>query len=330
MKKKLTYLPSLSISMDNCVGVFVKGRWPAVNQLLAMRAFVRVVETGSFSRAADQLALPRSTVSKLVTDLEAHLGIKLMHRTTRTVTTTAEGLEYYNHAVRLVAEVDIADNAVRGKKLKPRGHLRVDAPTLFANCLLIPALPDFHREYPDVTLALGISDRTVNIVGEGVDCAIRAGELRDSTMIARQIFELPYATCASPFYLERMGVPSSPEDLRANHDQVGYFSAATGKLEPLIFDNGMDRCEINECEFSANEGNGHIEMMLAGLGVGQTLRRFVQPFVDSGELVPVLDDWTRPAIPFHVIYPPNRHQSARLKVFVDWILSRFEEVRLHA
>lgn len=297
-----------------------------MNQLLAMRAFVRVVETGSFSRAADQLALPRSTVSKLVTDLEAHLGIKLMHRTTRMITTTAEGSEYYSHAVRLVAEVDMADNAVRGKKLKPRGHLRVDAPTLFANCLLIPALPDFHREYPDVTLALGVSDRTVNIVGEGVDCAIRAGELHDSTMIARQVFELQYVTCASPFYLERMGVPASPEDLRANHVQVGYFSAATGKSEPLIFDNGMDHHEINECVFSANEGNGHIEMMLAGLGVGQTLRRFVQPYLDSGELVDVLGNWTRPAITFRVVYPPNRHQSARLKVFVEWLLSRFETV----
>lgn len=299
-----------------------------MNQLLAMRAFVRVVETASFSRAADQLALPRSTVSKLVTDLEKHLGIKLMHRTTRTVSATAEGLEYYNHAVRLVADVDIADNAVRGKKLRPRGHLRVDAPTLFANCLLIPALADFHRQYPDVTIALGISDRTVNIVGEGVDCAIRAGELRDSTMIARRILELEYVTCASPLYLERMGIPSSPAHLLTKHLRVGYFSAATGKLEALIFDNGIERCEINECDCSANEGNGHIGMMLAGLGVGQTLRRFVQPYLDSGELVAVLEDWTRPAIPFHLVYPSSRHQSARLKAFVGWTLDRFKELRV--
>lgn len=292
-----------------------------MDQFLAMRAYVRVVETASFSRAADQMALPRSTVSKLITDLEAHLGIKLMHRTTRTVATTSEGLEYYNHAVRLIAEVDAVDNAVRGKKLKPRGHLRIDAPASFANCVLIPALPDFCREYPDVTLALGVSDRIVNIVGEGVDCAIRAGELHDMTMIARKICDLAYVTCASPTYLKRRGVPSSPADLRESHVKVGYFSAATGKSEPLIFESATDRHEIDECAVSVNEGSGLIGMMLAGLGVGQHLRRFVQPYLDSGELVAVLGDWKRPAIPFHIVYPPNRHQSARLKVFVDWAVS---------
>lgn len=292
-----------------------------MDQLLAMRAYVRVVETASFSRAADQLALPRSTVSKLITDLEAHLGIKLMHRTTRTVATTSEGMEYYSHASRLIAEVDAVDNAVRSRKLKPRGHLRIDAPASFANCILIPALPEFCREYPDVSLALGISDRIVNIVGEGVDCAIRAGELQDMRMIARKICDLAYVTCASPAYLKRWGVPASPEDLRENHVKIGYFSAATGKSEPLIFANGTERHEIDECAVSVNEGTGLIGAMRAGLGVGQHLARFVQPHLASGELVAVLGEWTRPPTPFHVVYPPNRHQSARLKVFVDWAVA---------
>lgn len=294
-----------------------------MNQLLAMRAFVRVVETGSFSRAADQLALPRSTVSKLITDLERHLGITLMHRTTRMVGTTTEGLEYYNQAVRLIGEIDALDHAVRGKKLKPRGHLRIDAPASFANCLLIPALPEFCRQYPDVTVALGISDRTVNILGEGVDCAIRAGELPDMMMVGRKICDLDYVTCASPAYLARMGTPSSPDELRENHIKVGYFSAATGKSEPLVFENGVDRQVIDQQMVSTNEGNGLIRMMLAGLGIGQHLQRFVQPHLDCGELVVILENWTRPAIPFHIIYPPNRQQSARLKVFVDWVLNTF-------
>lgn len=296
-----------------------------VNQLLAMQAFVRVVETGSFSRAADQLVLPRSTISKLIIDLEKHLGIKLMHRTTRTVVTTSEGLEYYSHAMRLIAEVDAVDNAIRGKKLKPHGHLRVDAPASFANCLLIPALPDFHREYPDVTIALGISDRTVNIVGEGVDCAIRASELHDMAMIARKIIELPFVTCAAPSYLKRRGIPSSPADLKANHDYVGYFFAATGKLHPLIFENAVERYEIEDCKFSTNEGTGLIEMMRTGLGIGQHPRRFVQPYLDSGELVEIMKDWSLPTIPLHAIYPPNRHQSARLKVFIDWMIQTFKD-----
>ncbi|WP_248113746.1 LysR family transcriptional regulator [Ralstonia pseudosolanacearum] len=295
-----------------------------MNQLLAMRAFVRVVETGSFSRASDQLALPRSTVSKLVTDLERHLGIKLMHRTTRTIAVTTEGLEYYNQAMRLIVDVDAVDNAVRGKTLKPSGHLRIDAPVSFANILLIPALPDFHRKYPDVTIALGISDRTINIVGEGVDCVIRAGELQDMTMIGRKVTDLHFATCASPSYLKRMGIPSSPIELRKNHVQAGYFFAATGKPEPLVFEKGGERYEVDNCEFSTNEGNGLVNLMRAGLGIGQHLRRFLQPHLDSGELVEILEDWSRPSIPLHAIYPPNRHQSARLKVFVDWVTDTFK------
>ncbi|WP_256595117.1 LysR family transcriptional regulator [Pseudomonas sp. S5D5] len=294
-----------------------------MNQLLAMRAFVRVVETGSFSRASDQLGLPRSTASKLINDLEMHLGIKLMHRTTRALAPTSEGLEYYRHARRLVAELDEVDSAVRGQTLKPSGHLRVDAPASFANCLLIPALVDFHREYPDITVALGISDRSVNIVGEGVDCVIRAGKLEDMAMIGRKVTDLEYLTCAAPAYLERRGVPVSPQDLAQHHHSVGYFFAGSGKPEPLIFEQGDTRIEVENCAFSTNEGNGLKEMLLAGLGVGQHFKAIVQHYVDTGQLVSVLPHWSRPATPLHILYPPNRHQSARLKVFADWVIGTF-------
>lgn len=294
-----------------------------MNQLLAMRAFVRVVETSSFSRASDQLALPRSTVSKLITDLEKHLGIKLMHRTTRALAPTSDGLEYYQHARRLVAELDEVDSAIRGQVLKPRGHLRVDAPASFANCLLIPALVDFHSEYPDITIALGISDRSVNIVGEGVDCVIRAGKLDDMAMIGRKVADLEYLTCAAPDYLARRGMPVSPEDLAHNHLKAGYFFAGSGKAEPLIFEQGDRRIEVGDCAYSTNEGNGLKEMLLAGLGVGQHFKAIVQYYVDNGQLVNVLPQWSRPATPLHILYPPNRHQSARLKVFVEWVIRRF-------
>ncbi|UNM22876.1 LysR family transcriptional regulator [Pseudomonas sp. ArH3a] len=288
-----------------------------------MRAFVRVVDTGSFSRASDQLALPRSTVSKLITDLEKHLGIKLMHRTTRALAPTLEGLEYYRHARRLVAELDEVDSAARGQVLKPGGHLRVDAPASFANCLLIPALVDFHREYPDITIALGISDRAVNIVGEGVDCVIRAGKLDDMAMIGRKVADLEYLTCAAPSYLDRRGVPQSPEDLQNNHLKVGYFFTGSGKPEPLIFETAGQRIEVNDCAFSTNEGNGLKEMLLAGLGVGQHFTSIVQYYLDTGQLIRVLPHWSRPATPLHILYPPNRHQSARLKVFTEWVIRTF-------
>ncbi|MDQ0032916.1 DNA-binding transcriptional LysR family regulator [Variovorax boronicumulans] len=293
-----------------------------MNQLLAMRAFVRVVDTGSFSRTADQLALPRSTVSKLITDLEKHLNIKLMQRTTRAVTPTSDGLEYYGHAMRWIAEMDSVESAVRGKKVKPSGHLRIDAPAVFANSLLIPELPEFHREYPEITVAVGISDRPLNIVEEGVDCVIRAGRLDDMAMVGRRVTELQYVTCAAPAYLDRKGIPSSPDDLELNHAAACYFFS-TGKPELLIFERGAERFEIGNCVFSTNEGNGLKEMLLAGLGVGQHFRRIVQPYLDSGELVAVLEDWSRPAMPFHILYPPNRHQNARLKAFADWVVQKF-------
>jgi len=294
-----------------------------VNQLLAMRAFVRVVEAGSFRGAANQLQVPRSTVSKLITDLEKHLGSRLMHRTTRSVVVTTDGEEYYRYAARLVAEIDEADGAIRGKKLTPRGHLRIEAHATFAQHALIPQLPDFHRLYPGISIALGLSNRPANIVGEGVDCAIRAGEIGDEALIARKLFDATFVTCASPAYLERMGTPGSPEALDGDHRKVGFFSHVDGRSKPLIFEKSGHRHLVGDLQFSANEDDGQIAMMLAGLGIGQNLRSFLLPYLQSGELVEILSEWSHPILPFHVIYPAGKHQSTRLKVFIEWLLERF-------
>jgi len=301
----------------------------AINQLLAMRVFVRVVETGSFNLTASQLSLPRSTVSKLVSDLEKHLGIRLLHRTTRTLSVTAEGRTYYAQAVNLIDALDQADSLVRGTRLKPSGHLRIDVPAIFAERLLIPRLPDFHQQYPDLTVAIGVSDRPINLVSEGVDCVIRLGELSDTSLIARKLMELEYVACASPAYLSRKGIPGSPGELqRGEHQMVGYFYAGSGKTEPLLFMRGDEHYEITQSAFSANGAGGIIALMLAGLGIGQPLRPFIQPLLDSGQLVTVLETWQRPAVPVHVVYPQNRHQSARLKVFVDWLIDTFRDAEV--
>jgi LysR family transcriptional regulator for bpeEF and oprC len=307
--------------MDNVVQL---NTGTTMNQLLAMRAFVRVVDTGSFSRASDQLDLPRSTVSKLIGDLEAHLGNKLMHRTTRTVAATADGLEYYQHATRLLADLDAMDHAMAGGRRKPRGHLRIDAPAAFATSLLIPALSGFHREYPDITIALGISDRPVNIVGEGVDCVIRAGSIDELSMVGRKLLDLSYITCAAPAYLARMGTPRTPADL-ANHVCVGYFYTATSKPNPLIFDAGDEHIEIDAGTLSTNDSNGLLALLREGMGVGQHFARVVQPLIERGELMPLLQGWTQPSMAFHILYPPSRHQSARLQVFVDWLIATFRD-----
>ena len=295
-----------------------------MNQIMAMRAFIRVVESSSFSRAADQLNIPRSTVSKFITDLETHLGTRLIRRTTRTVTITPEGQEYYQYAVRLISGIDEADNALRFKREKPRGHLRLEVQVTFAYTYLIPALPEFYRLYPDITLALGISDRMVNIVGEGVDCAIRGGKVQDQSVIARPLIPMDYITCASPYYLAAAGMPHSPEDLQMNHLRVNYLFSSTGRTEPLIFHRGSEQVEVTGCQFSASEGSGMRDLILAGLGVGQHLKEFIQPQLSSGKLVPVLHEWYRPALPFHVIYQPDSHRNVRLKAFVEWLITRFK------
>lgn len=294
-----------------------------MNQLLAMRAFVRVVESGSFSRTADQLDLPRSTISKLIADLETHLQIKLLNRTTRKVAATPEGLTYYQQAVGLIAELDTIDNNARVTRQKFQGHLRVDVPSTFATHLLIPALEDFQQRYPKITVALGVSDRTVDIVGEGVDCVVRAGRLDEQTMVGRHLTELDYITCASPSYIERHGIPSHPRELESQDRRLGYFVAATGKSLSQIWERGSEHFEMSNSSYCANDGNGLLAMMLAGLGIGQHFDLCLRPYIDRGELVPVLTDWKRPSMPFHVIYPPSPHQSTRLKVFIEWLLTTF-------
>lgn len=289
-----------------------------MNQLLAIRVFVRLAEAGSFTKAADQLALPRSTASKLVSDLEQHLGTKLVQRTTRAATLTAEGEAYYASVGGLIMALDEADHRVRGKQASPRGRLRVDVTSSFANLFLIDRLADFRKQHPDLVLEIGISDRTADIVGEGVDCAIRVGELQDTSLIARRLFTAQTSLCASPGYLRRKGTPQSPDDLLA-HDLVGYFFAATSRPSPIVIQSGGVMREIRSFSVLANESTGHINMLLAGLGIGQEVRPLMQPHIDAGRLVPVLGGWPQPTVTYHLLYPPNRHKSARLGVFIDWV-----------
>ena len=294
-----------------------------MNQLQALRAFAKVVEAGSFTRAADQLGLPRSTLSKLILDLERHLGVKLVQRTTRQVVITAEGTAYYDRIAGLLADLDDADGAIRGAGLKPSGRLRIEAPRSFADRLLIPALPDFSRQYPDIDIALGVSDRTADMIGEGVHCAIRGGTLTNPALIARRLADFPYVTCASPAYLLRHGAPDHPQDLSGQgHSVVGFFSPVTERPQPLLFERDGTWLEVDARPYVTNDGESMITMLRNGMGVGQNLRVFVQPHLDRGELVPVLTDWHRPGLTFHVVYPPGAQQKARLRVFIDWLVQQ--------
>ncbi|MBT0670215.1 LysR family transcriptional regulator [Novosphingobium profundi] len=287
-----------------------------------MRVFTRVVETGSFSRASDQLGIPRSTASKLVSDLERHLGVELVERTTRKVRVTQEGRDYYVRAHRIVHEVDDADNALRDRPHSPKGPLRIEATSSFANLVLIPSLADFRARYPDIVLSVGISDRYVDLVAEGVDCAIRASNEETTPLVAHHLFSFENVTFASRSYLERRGIPETPDAL-ADHDLIGYFSAATGKPMPLLFARDGRRREIERFALSTNETTGYVNMIKAGLGIGQNFREIIRPQLESGELVPILEEWTRPRMHYCIVYPPGRVVHARLRAFIDWAVARF-------
>jgi len=305
-----------------------------MDQLLALRVFVRIAETGAFGKAADTLAIPRPTVTKLVQDLEAHLGIKLLQRTTRRVSVTPEGAAYYERATRLIADLDEMDADAASARVQLRGRLRVDIGSSLANLVLIPALPDFRARYPDIRLDLGVSDRPVDLVGDGVDCVIRGGVLADSSLAARRIADLAYVTCASPVYLGARGVPAHPGVLadvvtddpawQPAHVVCSYFSSFSGRLFPLVFERG-DETQVIEgsTRVGVNESTAHLSALLAGLGIGQTFRFMAAPHLESGALKAVLEDWTRPCHPIQLVYPGTRHLNAKLRVFSDWVASVF-------
>lgn len=291
----------------------------AMDHLLSIRVFQRIVETGSFTQASTHLGLPRSTVSKALLDLEAHLGSRLLQRTTRSVTLTVEGAEYYRRMARVTASLDEADEALRGMGTAATGRLRIDVYSSFAHHVLIPALQYFRAEFPEVQLAIGISDRPVDLVEEGVDCVIRAGELPDSSMVGKTIYKDRYVTCASPAYLQRHGTPQTPEELRQQHPLVGYFGAATSEVWPLSLRNKGSHHQLSCFALYSNDSAGQIAMLAAGLGIGQTHRLVVEPMLQSGALVEVLPDWNGHTLPISLMYPSAKRMNARAKGFVEWL-----------
>jgi LysR family transcriptional regulator for bpeEF and oprC len=288
-----------------------------------MEVFVQVVDAGSFTRAADTLQLPKATVSTLVQSLEASLSTKLLHRTTRQVTVTTDGAAYYERCVRILSDVRDAEESLSRTRLSPSGRLRVDMPTGLASEVLIPALPGFFERYPDIMMELGSTDRPVDLVEEGVDCAIRGGELVDSNLIARRVGVVNFVTAASPAYLERYGTPQHPRDLE-RHRCVNYFSAKTGKVYDWDFRRGDERIDIAMRGVVAlNDSNAYVHAGLAGLGVVQMTDYLLLEHVAAGRMVQLLPDWISEPLPVHVVYPQNRHLSAKVRVFVEWVSDLF-------
>jgi LysR family transcriptional regulator for bpeEF and oprC len=202
--------------------------------------------------------------------------------------------------------------------------LRVDVGSSLANLIIIPQLPDFRARHPDVELQLGVSDRPVDLIGEGVNCVIRGGELADTSLIARRLCTLDSVTCATPDYLLAHGVPAHPEELEPKHVAVTYLFPQTGKLLPLHFTKGAETHAIlPRSAVRLSESTAHMNAVLAGLGVGQTFGFGARPHIAAGRLVPILEDWAQPTLPIHLVYPAMRHPNAKLRAFADWAIEVF-------
>lgn len=300
----------------------------AMDQLAAMRAFVRVVEAGSFTRAAQTLDIPRPTVTKLIQILEAHLRTKLLHRTTRRVTVTDDGAAYYERASKLLGDLDALDGSMTLSQGRLHGRLRIDVPAAVAQHVLIPALPDFHARYPEIQVNVGVSDRLVDLVGENVDCVIRACDPGDQSLIARKLVTLRGVTCASPAYLQRHGEPAHPADLAGEHRTVGFFTGGSGGGPlSLEFVRDGETLEIeSSAAISVNECSAYVAAGLAGLGVIQVPTMLVDEHLSGGRLRQVLRDWECGPLPLFIAYPPTRHPSSKLRAFVDWAVELFGRI----
>ena len=287
----------------------------------AMQAFARVVEAGSFTKAAETLHMSKTSVTQLVQQLEARLRVKLLNRTTRQVNVTADGAAYYERVMRVLADVDDAETSLSGASSSPRGRLRVDVPSPLARMILIPALPAFHARYPEIQLDMGVSDRMVDVIGDNVDCVVRGGELTDQSLAARKVGDLQLGVYAAPDYLARAGTPSHPQELEDTpHRVVGFLWARTGKPFPIAMHKGGESLKVQGRHlFAFDDGNAYLAAGLAGLGVLWLPDYMAREHVIRGELRPLFRDWHLDPMPLYVAFPPNRHVSAKLRVFIEWV-----------
>lgn len=297
-----------------------------MDRLRGMEVFVRVVELGGFTRAAEALRLPKGTVTKLVQDLEAELGVRLLHRTTRRVQVTDDGAAYFEGAQRLLRDLVELDAAVTGAAARPSGRLRIDVPAAAGRHVIGPALPDFCARYPDIVVEVGSTDRPVDLLAEGVDCVIRGGLVHDESLAARKLGQYEVITCAAPAYLEAHGTPRTLDELD-RHVAVNFFSAKTGRVFEFDFERGAEKRSLMlRHTVAANDADTHRELALAGLGLAQVpYTRYVDDLVRAGRLVPVLTEWSGGRMPLYAMYLRNRHPSARLRAFIDWAVALYEK-----
>ncbi|MFK2930126.1 LysR family transcriptional regulator [Dyella agri] len=297
-----------------------------MDRLDTMRLYVRIVELGSFTAAANDLDLPRATVTHAVKQLEARLGAQLLQRTTRCQRVTRDGQAYYAHCVRLLADLDEVEADFREAALKPKGRLRIDLPATLARQLVIPVLPEFCARFPQIELDIGTSDRFVDLLREGVDCVLRVGELPDSGLVGRRVATLDQVTVASADYLRRHGEPATLAELQQGHLGVNWASPTTRRPEPALefVVNRRRRAVSLPSRVTVSGVDAYLACCEAGLGIAQFPRYRIVDALARGTLREILPGLPPPSLPVHVLYASQRQMPARLRVFVDWLVELME------
>ncbi|MFM0051941.1 LysR family transcriptional regulator [Caballeronia grimmiae] len=297
-----------------------------MDRFLAMKVFVRVVESGSFSKAADALHLPPASVSRTLQALEAHLGARLLNRTTRSISITEDGEAYFDRCVRVLGEVDDMEASLSHSKLSPKGNVKVSLPQVMAKSTVIPALPEFFAAYPDIGVELLLTDRQVDLVEDAVDCVVRVGAIGDIGLVAKRIGAYTQITCASPGYIEQYGEPQTLDDLD-QHLAVGYVMNKSGRVRNWEFVvDGETRSIALKHKIAVNDADSYIASGLAGLGLIQSSSYTLDPYLRSGTLRRVLVEYpTHPRV-VSVLYAANRHQPRRVRVFIDWVADLYSRL----
>jgi LysR family transcriptional regulator for bpeEF and oprC len=297
-----------------------------MDRLKAMQVFVRIVEANSYTKAAETLDLPRAALTATIKKLEAFLGTQLLLRTTRRLSLTPDGADYFRKCLEILQAVEDAEGAYRGQQgSKPRGKLRVEVPGAVGRNAVIPHIAGFCRAYPDIDLVVSLNERVRDMRQEGMDCSVRVGELQDSSMIGRRLGNMTFLTCAAPAYLAEHGTPRTLDDLRA-HRGVMHFSGRTGRPFEWDFMSGgsVSIVEVRGA-IAVTDPDAYISCALQGMGLIQAARYQVRHHLASGALVEVLHDMPPTPMPISLLYPQGRMASPRLGVFAAWLAGVFHD-----
>jgi len=296
-----------------------------MDRFAALQLFNRIVELGSFTEAAEVLDIPRATATHAIKQLESRLGVRLLDRTTRQVKPTLDGQAFYERSKRVLAELEDAEMSLSTHVANPHGTLRLDVHGAHATAIILPHITEFRERYPNIDVVLSSGDRLVDLVKEGVDCVVRAGHPRDSSLVVRKLASLPEIICASPAYLERYGTPQHPCELEAHHG-IGFFTRGNDNRYPftVIIDGKVTEFESSGW-IRVSDADCYTSAALAGCGLIQVPRFRLEEHLNAGRLVQVLQAWRCPDMPVSVLYPSHRQLSPRVRVFIDWARELYAE-----